>query len=225
MIINYLNLESVIATAWSNLQAKLPFFFFTLIAFILGCLLAIWLSHLVVRILKRIRIDKLFSQNSWKRGLEQSGIKSGISDIVGWVVKWLLILLFLAMAAEALDLLTIANFIMMIVHWLPNLLIAIFVFIAATILADAMGNIVRISINWIDSSYAFIIEKFARWIIWGLAVLIILKQIGVAPEMTIILFQGLVYFLVLSFGLAFGLGGQEIAKDFLKRLSDKIKKE
>jgi hypothetical protein len=58
-----------------------------------------------------------------------------------------------------------------------------------------------------------------------LAVLIILKQIGVAPEMTIILFQGLVYFLVLSFGLAFGLGGQEIAKDFLKRLSDKIKKE
>ncbi len=225
MILNHTNLQEIIAGYWYSFLDQLPSYFFVLIIFLLGCLVAIWLGHLISRILKRLYIDQLFQKNSWKRGLEQSGINSGLSDATGWVVRWLLILLFLAMAAESLELSGIADFLMSVVYWLPNLLIAILIFILAAILADAAGNVIRISINWIDASYAFIAEKFARWTIWGLAVLMILRQLGIAPEMTIILFQGLVFFLVLSFGLAFGLGGQDIARNFLQNLQKKIKKE
>lgn len=222
---NPFNLQTIIVEMWAKFLDQLPDLVLILVVFIFGCLLAIWLGHLTSRLLRKIRIDQLFQKNSWKRGLEQSGIKSNLSDMGGWIVRWLLILLFLSMATEALSLPGIANFIMAIVRWLPNLLIAMLIFIVATILADAAGNIIRISINWIDTSYAFVAEKFTRWGIWGLAILVILKQIGIVPEMTTILFQGLIYFLVLSFGLAFGLGGQEVAKDFLKSLGNKIKKE
>lgn len=222
---NPFNLQTIIVEMWTRFLDQLPNLVLILVIFIMGCLLAIWLGHLTSRLLRKIHIDQLFQKNSWKRGLEQSGIKSNLSDMGGWIVRWLLILLFLSMAAEALSLPSIANFIMAIVRWLPNLLIAMLIFIVATILADAAGNIIRISINWIDASYAFVAEKFARWGIWGLAILVILRQIGIVPEMTTILFQGLIYFLVLAFGLAFGLGGQEVAKDFLKNLGNKIKKE
>jgi hypothetical protein len=129
------------------------------------------------------------------------------------------------MAIESVGFLGASAFLMSIVKWLPNLLVAVLIFIIAAIAADAVGNVIRISINWIDSSYAFVAEKFIRWIVWGLAILMILRQLGIAPEMTIILFQGLIYFLVLSFGLAFGLGGQEAAKDFIKSLKGKIKQD
>lgn len=220
-----LNLPEMISNFWISFLDRLPYYFFILVIFLLGCLLAIWLSYLVTRVLKRLRIDDLFRKNSWKRGLEKSGVGAGLSEAAGWVIRWILILLFLSMAAEALGFVGTSEFLMAIVHWLPNLLIAILIFVLAAILVDAAGNIIRISIDWVDASYAFIAEKFARWTIWGLTVLMIFRQIGIAPEMTTILFQGLVYFLVLSFGLAFGLGGQEIARDFLKRLRDKIKKQ
>lgn len=222
--LNY-NLDNVISSAWHNFVDRLPSFFFILLLFCLGCLLAIWLGRLTTRILKKFHIDDIFQNNSWKKGLEKTGIKINLSGATGLIVRWLMIVFFLALAAEALGLMGVAEFLMIVVRWLPNLLLVILIFIIATILADAAGNIIRVSINWIDASYAFVAEKFARWTIWGLAILIVLKQIGIAPEMIVILFQGLIFFLVLSLGLAFGLGGKEIAQDFLYRLKDKIKKE
>jgi len=219
------NFQEIILEGIHSLLDKLPQFFFTLILFLLGCLVAIWLGKITTRILKKLRVDHIFQKNSWQRGLEKSGIKTGLSDAAGWVVRWLLILIFMAIASETMGLDGVSVFLMSIVKWLPNLLIALLIFIVAAILTDVAGNAVRISINWIDASYGFIAEKLIRWMIWGLAVLIIFKQIGIVPEMTIILFQGLVYFVVLALGLAFGLGGQEIARDFLKHLKDKIKQE
>jgi len=191
----------------------------------LGCLVAIWSGRLITRILKKLHLDDIFQNNSWRKGLEQSGIKINLSRATGLVVCWLMILFFLSLASEALGLVGASAFLMSVVAWLPNLLLAILIFIMATILADAAGNITRVSINWIDSSYAFVAEKFARWSIWGLAILIILRQVGIASEMIVILFQGLIYFLVLTFGLALGLGGKDIARDFLQRLKGRIKKE
>jgi len=222
--LNY-NLENFISQTWYQFLERLPSFFFVLLFFCLGCLVAIWSGRLITRILKKLHLDDIFQNNSWRKGLEQSGIKINLSRATGLVVCWLMILFFLSLASEALGLVGASAFLMSVVAWLPNLLLAILIFIMATILADAAGNITRVSINWIDSSYAFVAEKFARWSIWGLAILIILRQVGIASEMIVILFQGLIYFLVLTFGLALGLGGKDIARDFLQRLKGRIKKE
>jgi hypothetical protein len=222
--LNY-NLENFISQTWYQFLERLPSFFFVLLLFCLGCLVAIWSGRLITRILKKLHLDDIFQNNSWRKGLEQSGIKINLSRATGLVVCWLMILFFLSLASEALGLVGASAFLMSVVAWLPNLLLAILIFIMATILADAAGNITRVSINWIDSSYAFVAEKFARWSIWGLAILIILRQVGIASEMIVILFQGLIYFLVLTFGLALGLGGKDIARDFLQRLKGRIKKE
>jgi hypothetical protein len=53
--------------------------------------------------------------------------------------------------------------------------------------------------------------------------LAILYQLGIARAFMQILFQGLVYAMVIAFGLAFGLGGKEVAADLLKDLRDKLR--
>jgi hypothetical protein len=62
-----------------------------------------------------------------------------------------------------------------------------------------------------------------KWSIWTFSILAILYQLGIARAFMQILFQGLVYAMVISFGLAFGLGGKEVAADILKDLRDKLR--
>ncbi len=49
-----------------------------------------------------------------------------------------------------------------------------------------------------------------------------MNQLGVAQDLIRILFTGIVAMLALAGGLAFGLGGKEIAKEILEELKKKL---
>ena len=53
---------------------------------------------------------------------------------------------------------------------------------------------------------------------------LVLHQLGVAQELLRILFGGLVAMVALAGGLAFGLGGQNTARQILDEVWDKFKK-
>jgi small-conductance mechanosensitive channel len=61
-----------------------------------------------------------------------------------------------------------------------------------------------------------------KWAIWIFAIMAALIHLGVAPEMIQTLFMGVVVALSLAFGLAFGLGGQEMAARLLDRTREEI---
>ena len=61
-----------------------------------------------------------------------------------------------------------------------------------------------------------------RWAIWIFAVLAILLQVGVTPDIIKAIVYGLIAMISLSFGLAFGLGGKDLAAEILKDLKEKI---
>ena len=52
----------------------------------------------------------------------------------------------------------------------------------------------------------------------------ILVQLGIAQDLILALFYGVVGFIALAGGLAFGLGGKEVAQDLLRGLVEKLKK-
>jgi len=52
---------------------------------------------------------------------------------------------------------------------------------------------------------------------------VVLNQLGVAQDLIRILFTGIVVMLSLAGGLAFGLGGRELAKEILEELKNKLK--
>ena len=57
----------------------------------------------------------------------------------------------------------------------------------------------------------------------GLALLAILHQLGIAKPFMETLFTGLVAMLVISLGIAFGLGGKEVAAEILQDVKRKLK--
>ena len=58
---------------------------------------------------------------------------------------------------------------------------------------------------------------------WILAILAILYQLQIVPTLILTIFIGFVALIVITFGLAFGLGGKDLAKKVLEDLEEKLK--
>jgi small-conductance mechanosensitive channel len=59
--------------------------------------------------------------------------------------------------------------------------------------------------------------------IWIFALIIALNQLGIAPQFMQILFTGIVAMLAIAGGLAFGLGGKDVAGKWLEDVKEEMK--
>jgi len=66
--------------------------------------------------------------------------------------------------------------------------------------------------------YSSVLSNIISSAAWILATLAILYQLKIVPDLVLTIFIGFVAFIVLAFGLAFGLGGRDFAKKILDDL-------
>lgn len=200
-----------------------PRFLGALLVFIVGWLIANGIGRLVSEVLKTLGLNKLFERTGWKKAFLKAKIEVNVAEFLGAIVKWVLVFVFLSLAVETLGLYEFAGFLTSILLYIPNVLVAILIFVAAVVIADILEKIVVASVEKLQVGYAGLAGMLVRWAILGFALLAILVQLGIARELTLIFFQGVVGFFALSLGLAFGLGGKGIAEDVLRDVRDRLR--
>lgn len=208
---------------WQGFIKFIPQLIGALIVFIIGWFISIWIGKFIAEILKRIRFDRIFEKSKWDEALAKADFKMKMSDFIGSIVKWILVIVFLLAAVEILGLSQFAGFLKAIVIWLPNLVVAVAIFIVAIIVADFSEKLVKAVVGGMKVSYSKFVGSLVKWAIWIFAILAILSQIGVANEIVQILVGGFVALIVISSGIAFGLGGRDVAKNILENIRGKIK--
>jgi small-conductance mechanosensitive channel len=109
-----------------------------------------------------------------------------------------------------------------ILNYLPQVIVAVLILIAAGMVADAMKKIVLSSAMTAGVSSAGFLATVTKWVIWVFAILVALSQLGIASGFVQTIFTGLVVALSLGLGLAFGLGGQEAASKVIDKVSKEI---
>ena len=129
--------------------------------------------------------------------------------------------LFLMGVFEVLHLSQVTVFLRDILDYLPQVIVAVLILIAAGIVADLMKRLVLSSAMSAEVSSAGFLGTVTKWVIWIFAILVALSQLGIASGFVQTIFTGLIVALSLGLGLAFGLGGQEAAG----RVIDKVSKE
>ncbi|NCO80485.1 hypothetical protein GW869_01785 [bacterium] len=72
-------------------------------------------------------------------------------------------------------------------------------------------------------TYSRFIGKWIGWAIWLFAILAILYQLQIASNLILAIFIGMVATISIALGIAFGLGGKDLAAKILKELEEKIK--
>lgn len=208
---------------WEVFFTYIPIFVGALVVFVVGWFISAGVGKLVSEVLNKIKFNKVFEKGNWKKAMERADIKVDASDFVGVVVKWVLVIAFLLATVDILGLREVAGFLRSVLGYIPNVIIAAIIFVVTAIVVDIVEKLIRTGVESIKVGYGSVVSLVVKWSIWTFAVLTIMFQLGIARPFMETLFTGIIAVIVISFGLAFGLGGKEVAADLLQDLRRKIK--
>jgi len=208
---------------WKGFLVFVPKVLGALIVFFLGWLLANGIGRLATELLRRLRFNDIFERTGWKASFQKAEIKVDISEFFGAIAKWILVGVFLLAAVQIMGFLQFAAFLTRVLSFIPNVIVTVLIFVVAVVLSDILEKVVVASVERARIGYARLAGLLVRWAILGFAFLAILVQLGIARELVITLFTGIIGIFVVSFGLAFGLGGRDIAAEILRDLMEKLK--
>ncbi|PIP24245.1 MAG: hypothetical protein COX35_01780, partial [Candidatus Nealsonbacteria bacterium CG23_combo_of_CG06-09_8_20_14_all_37_18] len=154
---------------------------------------------------------------------EKAEIKVDASGFVGAIVKWVLIIVVLQIAVGILGWTDFAVILGKVIDYLPNVIVAALIFVVAVIVADILQKVVVAAAEGARFTYTRFAGAIVKWAIWIFAILAILRQLVIAPELVETLFGAIVYGIVAVFVIAFGLGGRDVAAEILQDLKKKLK--
>lgn len=210
-------------TLWQGFIGFLPALVGALVIFVVGWFISVGVGRLVADVLKRIKFNQVFERGNWKRAFEKADVKVDPSGFIGAIFKWVLVIVFLMAAVEVLGLAQLATFIMAVLAYLPNVVVASLIFVVAVIIADIVEKVLRAAVESTQVGYGHVVGVIVRWSIWVFAIVAILQQLGVAAELSQDVVRAVLAFLVITGGLAFGLGGKEVAGQWLQDLNRKLR--
>jgi small-conductance mechanosensitive channel len=208
---------------WQGFLGFIPVLVGAIIVFVIGWFISIGVGRLITEILKKVRFNQLFEKGGWKGALEKAEIKVDAAGFIGAIVKWVLVIVFLLAAVEILGLGQLAGFLGKVLSYLPNVIVAALIFVITVIVVDIVEKVVRVAVESIRVGYGQMVSAIIKWSIWIFAIIMILYQLGIGRPFMETLFTGLVAMLVISLGIAFGLGGKDVAAEILQDLKRKLK--
>lgn len=219
------SLSTFISTTVLFISAFLPKLLAGILILFIGIIIASLLRDLLKIIFRYFSLEKWLST----AGIAKSTDVSVWPNLLGEMVRWITILIFLISAVEAWGIPKVGDVLQQLLSFLPSVFIVVIIGWVGLIAARFAHDIVRHGVRGLGSKESLVLGNAARYTIVFFTILMILTQLGVAADLIKILFTGIVGMLTIGFGLAFGLGGQDEARNILKnlrvKLSDKKSKE
>lgn len=210
---------------WESVISALPEVVGAVVVFALGLALALVLNSVIVKVAVMLKADEFVSKIELDKVFAKLGLTLKVGPLLGWVVKWFFIIVALIAATDVLGWGQLTDFLKRVVLYVPNVIIAVVILLAGTVLGGFVRNVVKSSVEAAKLSSASFLSGIAKWAILVFSFMAALVQLQIAPELIQVLFTGLVAMLALAGGLAFGLGGRDHAARALERLGKDLTSE
>ena len=205
---------------WLTVVNFLPSLIGALIVFVIGLIVASLLERIIERIVYYLKIDSLLRKTGVETYLERANIKLNTGLFLGKIVNWFIIIAFLLAASDILNFTALSLFLRDVLLYIPNVIIAVLILLAALIVANFLKHLTRVSVMTAKMHYAKVLGTIAWWTIVIFGFLTALVQLGIAVSIINTLITGLIAMLALAGGLAFGLGGKEEAAGLLRKIKE-----
>ncbi|MEI6528722.1 MAG: hypothetical protein WCO10_03610 [bacterium] len=208
---------------WLGVASFIPSFLAAIIIFAIGWAVAYLLGKLVAQVIKSIKLDLALRGAGFEKIVNRAGFNLDSGAFLGALVKWFFIIVFLMASLEVLGLTQVNQFLQgVVLSYLPQVIVAVFMFLVAVVIAEAMQKLVVASAKAANISSANFLGSVTKWAIWIFALLTVMLQLGIAAAFIQTLFTGLIVAVSLALGLAFGLGGKDVAARYLDKVRDEI---
>lgn len=208
---------------WLGVASFIPRLILALVVFLVGWIVAVTLGKLVTHIIGFFKVDKVLQKTGIEEPLARGGVRLNSGLFVGELVRWFFLLVFLVASVDILGLVQVNIFLRdVVLVYLPNVIVAALIILAAALLADALQKIAVSSAKAARLNAAVFMGGIVKWSIWVFAILAALYQLGIAGPFVQTLFTGFIAMVSIAGGLAFGLGGKEAATRTIERLRQDI---
>jgi hypothetical protein len=190
----------------------------------IGLIIASLLGKLVSRLAKKLKLDKILSTTGLREKLKESNINLSISDLLGWVVKWFIIIAVLLTISDMLTLTAVSIFLNKVLLYIPNVVVAIIIITIGLVVGNFVSELVKKSIDtsdFVSPASAKMLSVATKWLIVVFSIMASLSQLEIAPQLIQSLFTGIIMMFSLAGGIAFGLGGKDKAREIINSMDNK----
>jgi len=208
---------------WSTFIGFVPELIAALVVFFVGWAIAIAVGRIVERIFVVLRINQAFENiKGLREAAARANIRINIPKLLGEVVKWFLILVTLLAATDILQLNAVSVFLASVLSYIPNVVVAALILVVAVVLANFVHRTVAASVSAAGFSNGAMVATLSKWAILVFAVLAALDQLRVASTILPTVTMSIFAMLAIAGGLAFGLGGKDLAAKWLGKIEDDL---
>lgn len=204
---------------------------------ILGSVLLILVGWLLARALRSTiirlsgRLDGLVRKQATDDFLKRFGVERPVSNVIGSIVFWLVLLLFFTAATETLGLPVLATWLSGVSYYLPRILVAALIILAGLLAGNLAREAISAAATTAGLNYGQLLGRAVYVIILLIAIVTAVDQLGIESRFLTLTITIVIAALIGGAALAFGLGSRTtvsniIAAHYLRqvyRVGDDVK--
>jgi len=187
-----------------------------LIVIAAGFLIAYLLKVIVRGVLRIARFERLSENAGTTRLLNKAALPSS-TELLAGLVFWMVWLGFILLGVSALEILGLQEHIARLFLYLPRLLVAVLIVFFGLLVASFLARAALLAAVNSNAPSPRLISGSVRFIIITLTIAMAFEQLGLAEQTIIAAFSILFGAAMLGLAIAFGLGGQDLARRALER--------
>ncbi|HEV8516789.1 MAG TPA: hypothetical protein VGQ47_04010 [Candidatus Limnocylindrales bacterium] len=208
--------QDALLAAWASFVAAIPAVIAALLILLIGWVISNILARIAEEVFERLGADRLYAEHGGQQIYGDAGWRFTPSDVAATVVKWVIRIVALVAAANVLGLTQVSLLLNQVILWIPNLVVAAIILLVAPLIGRFLRGLIEVGAGQMGFSNAPFLGRIAEIAVIAFAVVIAINQIGIAANLVNILFIGIVAAISLAFGLAFGLGGRDVAAEITR---------
>lgn len=211
-------LQDTVNTTFSSVYSFIPKFISGLIVLLIGIIIATFVKQILLEIFKFLRLNNFIKHY----GLPEA--KDGVdwANILSEIARWFVIILFLVPTSDIWGLGRFVEVLNNLLLFLPNVFISVLILVVGFVISKLVYDLIMASVRGLSKDSTRTVALVGRYAVLTFVILVVLNQLGIASDLIRILFSGIVAMVALAGGLAFGLGGQDTAREILQKIKKKV---
>ncbi|OIP15086.1 MAG: hypothetical protein COZ09_10275 [Comamonadaceae bacterium CG_4_10_14_3_um_filter_60_42] len=200
-----------------SLMALLPNLLAMLVILLLGIGLARLIHFVLLKFLNAIHFDNLADRMGMTALMRKGGLWSKPAALIASVVFWVVMVLTLMLALNALQIAAIDHLVAQIFGYLPRAFSALVILLAGTLLAGFASRAVLIAAVNSGYHYAKALADGLRLLLTVLILAMTMEQLQIAPGIVLAAFSITFGGIVVALAIAFGVGGIDAARRMIEK--------
>ncbi len=212
-----------VESMWVSIMGFLPTLISVIVILVVGWLLAALVQKIITRFFKLARLDSVSEKIGIANILTKGDINYTLSEIIGVMVYWLLMLVVFLMAVNALQLEVASQLLSQVILYVPNVIASVFILVLGIFFASVLANTVRTTAANAGIQQARSLGQFVQVIIVVFTIIEALNQLKIDTLIIQLLIKAILAAFALGVGLAIGLGCKDMAGRYVAELIDSFK--